>query len=138
MTLTRKKFKPAVSVRDTMSDDPSRSRKALSSAAKKKVKEEDDYERLTRLTSLEKQGQMLAVSADEEAKVWGKTVQTIPAEQMQFVLNAAVDILPHNANLQLWRKESDTCPLCGERQTLVHVLNWCRVVRDPEEVQPAS
>ena len=86
MTLTRKKFKPAVSVHDTMSDDPSRSRKALSSAAKKKVKEEDDYERLTRLTSLEKQGQMLAVSADEEAEVWGKTVQTIPAEQMRFVL----------------------------------------------------
>ena len=100
---------------------------------------EDDYERLTRLTILEKQGQMLAVSADEKAEVWGKTVQTIPAEQMQFVLNAAVDILPHNANLQLWRKkESDTCPLCGERQTLVHVLNCCRVVRDPEEVQPAS
>ena len=64
---------------------------------------------------------MLAVSADEEAEVWGKTVQTITAEQMWFVLNAAVDILPHNANLQLWRKkESDTCPLCGERQALIH------------------
>ena len=74
---------------------------------------------------------MLAVSADEEAEVWGKTVQTIPAEQMQFVLNAAVDILPHNANLQLWRKkESDACPLCGERQTLIHMLNCCRVARD--------
>ena len=74
---------------------------------------------------------MLALSGDEEAKVWGKTVQTIPAEQVQFVLNAAVDILPHDANLQLWRKkECDTCPLCGERQTLIHVLNCCRVVRD--------
>ena len=72
---------------------------------------------------------MLALSGDEEAKVWGKTVQTIPAEQIQFVLNAAVDILPHDANLQLWRKkECDTCPLCGERQTLIHVLNCCRVV----------
>ena len=74
---------------------------------------------------------MLATSADEEAEVWGKTIQTLPSEQMRFVLNAAVDTLPHNANLQLWRKrESDTCPLCGERQTLIHVLNCCRVARD--------
>ena len=51
MTLTRKKFKPAVSVCNITADDPSLSRKALSSAAKRKVKEEDDYERLTRLTS---------------------------------------------------------------------------------------
>ena len=47
MTLTRKKFKPAVSACDTMADDPSRSRKALSSAAKRIVKEEDDHKRLT-------------------------------------------------------------------------------------------
>lgn len=74
---------------------------------------------------------MLATSADEEAEVWGKTIQTLPSEQMRFVLNAAVDTLPHNANLQLWKKrESDTCPLCGERQTLIHVLNCCRVARD--------
>ena len=50
MTLTSKKFKPAVSVCNITADDPSLSRKALSSAAKRKVKEEDDYERLTRLT----------------------------------------------------------------------------------------
>ena len=40
---------------------------------------------------------MLATSADEEAEVWGKTIQTLPSEQMRFVLNAAVDTLPHNA-----------------------------------------
>ena len=44
-------------------NDPSWSRKMLSSAAKRKVREEDDITRLTRLTSLEKQGQMLATSA---------------------------------------------------------------------------
>ena len=51
-----------------MADDPSCLRKALSSAAKRKVKEENGYERLNTLTSLEKQGQMLAASADEEVK----------------------------------------------------------------------
>ena len=47
---------------------------------KGKSRKRNGFERLNRLTSLEKQGQTLAVSADEEAKVWGKTVQTIPAE----------------------------------------------------------
>ena len=42
-------------------------------------------ERLTRLISLEKQVQMLALSGDEEAEMWGKTVQTIPAEQIATV-----------------------------------------------------
>ena len=40
-TLIRKKFKPPVSVQDTMADDPSCSRKPLSSATKGKVKEEE-------------------------------------------------------------------------------------------------
>ena len=72
---------------------------------------------------------MLAVSADNEAEVWGETNQTLLSEQMRFVLNAAPDTLPHNANPQLWREmESETCPLCGERQTLIHVLNCGRVV----------
>jgi len=42
-----------------------------------------------------------SISADEEAEVWGKTIQSLPSEQIRFVLNAAVDTLPHNANLQL-------------------------------------
>ena len=45
--------------------------------------------------------------------------------------HAVVNTLPHNTNQQLWRKkESDACPLCGERQTLIHVLNCCRVAQD--------
>lgn len=81
---------------------------------------------------------MLAVSADEEAEVWGKTVQTIPAEQIQFVLNAAVDILLQDANLQLWRKkECDTCPVW--RETNSHsCVELLQSGRRPEEVQPAS
>ena len=44
------------------------------------------------------------------------------------MLNAVVDTLPHNANLRLWgKKETAACPLCGERQTLIYVLNNCRV-----------
>ena len=39
--------------------------------------------------------------------------------------------MPHNANLALWKKlDNDNCPLCGEKQTLVHILNCCKVARD--------
>ena len=62
------------------------------------------------------------------AYIWSKAVQTLPAEQMKFALNSAVDMLPHNANLHLWKKKpNDPCPLCGEWQTLVHTLNNCKV-----------
>ena len=55
----------------------------------------------------------------------------ITSAQCKFALNAAVDTLPHNANLHLWNKEkSAACPLCGECQSLIHVLNCCSVVRD--------
>ena len=42
LTLSRKKFKPAVFILNTMADDPAQSGKALSSAAKRRVREEDD------------------------------------------------------------------------------------------------
>lgn len=62
--------------------------------------------------------------------MWAKTTQSLPSAQMKFALNAASDTLPHNVNLALWRKEdqlSAACKLCGERQTLCHILNNCRV-----------
>ena len=38
---------------------------------------------------------------------------------------------PTHANLHLWKKkESSSCPLCGEKQSLIHVLNACSVARD--------
>ena len=50
---------------------------------------------------------------------------------MKFALNAAVDVLPHNANLHLWKKRNDpSCLLCQENQSLLHVLNNCPVARD--------
>ena len=128
---TRKKFKPAVVVRDAMVEDPGASRKALLSAAKGRVNESDNVARLNQVKSLERQGEMLRATTPDTATIWAKAIQSLPQEQTKFALNAAVDTLPHNSNLHLWRKkESDSCPLCGERQSLIHVLNCCRVARD--------
>ena len=64
---------------------------------------------------------------DQEcARVWSAVVKALPEEQMKFSLNAALDVLPHNHNLHLWKKKlSPACTLCGENQTLLHVLNNC-------------
>ena len=70
---------------------------------------------------------MSRCSTSEGAEVWGRASSGVADEHLKFALNSAVDTLPHNANLCLWRKcSSDSCPLCGERQTLVHVLNSCK------------
>ena len=46
---------------------------------------------------------------------------------MKFAPNSATDMLPHKSNLSLWRGLNDSCKLCGEKQTLSHVLNHYEV-----------
>ena len=66
---------------------------------------------------------------DQEcAKVWVSVVKALPEEQMEFALNAALDTLPHNANLHLWQNKSSH--LCSNNQSLLHVLNNCSIARD--------
>ena len=57
---------------------------------------------------------MIREVTPDGAYIWSKAVQTLPAEQMKFVLNAAVDMLPHNANLHLWKKNQMTPALSVE------------------------
>ena len=130
ITAQRKKFRPAIVVRDTMQEDPSRSRKALLTAAKRRVSSEDV--RLTGLQSLPRQGHMIRATTPDTATIWAKAVQSLPDDSFKFALNAAHDTLPHNANMHLWgKKASDTCPLCQEdHQNLVHVLNSCKAALD--------
>ena len=74
---------------------------------------------------------MSRCSSPEGAKIWAKALEGMKDEHLKFALNSAVDTLPHNANLYLWKKRKDSfCPLCGERQTLIHVLNTCGAARD--------
>ena len=69
---------------------------------------------------------MLQVASPEAAEVWGRALVKLSDDQRKFALNSALDTLPHNANLHLWKKRGDAnCTLCGERQTLIHVLNNC-------------
>ena len=66
-----------------------------------------------------------------------KALEAVCDERLEFALNSAVDTLPHNTNLHLWGKHnSSACPLCGEKQTLIHVLNSCKVARDERRYNP--
>ena len=128
LSLKRPKFRPSVVVRDVMVINPDYTRRSLYNASKVIVEDDAITERLDQLISLEKEGHMFRIMSSDAAKVWGNALIHLPEEHMRFALNSAVDTLPHNANLHLWRKRGDDkCSLCGQRQTLILVLNVCPV-----------
>ena len=61
-------------------------------------------------------------TTSDTAPTWAKSHPHLPSELARFVLNAVIDTLPHNANLHLLTKDTSSCSLCGERQTLIHML----------------
>ena len=126
LTLQCPKFKPSGVVRDVMVIDPNFSRKSVSKEAKLVVEEETNETRRLHLLALEKEGQIFRVTSPDAANVWCSVLRQLPDDQRKFVLNSTLDTLPHNANLCLWGKRAaDSCPLCYERQSLIHALNTC-------------
>lgn len=125
-------FLPNVVVRDTMQEDPSRTRKALTKAVKARVVNEEATSRAAEVRNLPRQGHMFRSCEERAADVWTLALQQLPEGAWKFVLNAAHDTLPHNANLHLWgKKASPVCQLCkAEPQTLIHVLNACKTALD--------
>ena len=124
--LTRKKFKPTEVVIDAMKEDPAYNRKTLKSVVKRTCNDGDEHVRKDHLCQLTRQGVMNWISTSSSAVVWAEALEGLPPETFKFALNASHDTLPHNANLSLWGKKiSDQCLLCGERQSLIHVLNAC-------------
>ena len=104
------------------------SRKNLRPATKALVTEEDVDHLLNSLKCLKKQGHMSRCSSPDGVKLWVKVLGGVDDSQLRLALNSAVD---NNANLALWKKcDNDTCPLCGERQTLIHDLNTRKASRD--------
>ena len=118
-----------LAARDTLAEDPSMSKQALMTRAKSAMAKEDAEKRMKHAQSLECRGQQdFRCSEDGAASIWSKAVQKLTLDLLKFSLNAVQDTLPHNANLAMWRRReglSSACKLCGERQTLLHVLNNC-------------
>ena len=92
------------------------------------VKDAENQRRMDRLLAQGRQGCMLHSASFCAIEVWSTTVESLSSDQQKFILNSTVDTLPHNANLHLWKKKvSLDCLLCGERQSLIHVLSCCPI-----------
>ena len=95
-----------------------------------KVVQDKDNQRCPEGTKdLEVQGRFLKILSDSphsQIDYWSKAVWSLPAKQMAFAVNSTQDMLPHNSNLRQWKRPvAPSCLLCGDLQTLRHVLNGC-------------
>ena len=126
----RKKFRPLSMTQRIFTGAPEAPRKTLAKMARNEIHHQDAEFRCSHAATLIIQGKFLSRSCNESALAWSKAVQSSSSQLLKFAINAAQDTLPHNANLALWKKGSmvsDKCRLCGERQTLAHILNCCQV-----------
>ena len=127
--LSRLNFRPVTYSRDIMAEDPGGRRKTLIRKVKGSISAEDATTRREKAESLPLQGQMLRSSNLAADVIWARAVSSLPSETQKFALNSATDTLPHNNNLARWYNglHSGLCKLCGNKQTLLHILNNCEV-----------
>ena len=71
-------FLPTVMVRDTMQEDPSRTRKALTKAVKARVADEEVTARVAEVQDLPRQGHMFRSCEEGAAHVWALSLQQLP------------------------------------------------------------
>ena len=75
---------------------------------------------LAMANTIEITGPILRGSA---AQNWSTAVLSLSEWVFKLALNAVTDTLPRNVNLSRWKKlSSPQCQLCGETQSLAHVL----------------
>ena len=110
-----------------MAQDPGVSRGVLRRRVRLLLAADDSESRLKHAKNRPRQGELLRDTPDSAAaKVWSLAVDNLTSTSLKFILNAASDTLPHNCNLKLLgRRVSSACSLCGQHQTLHHVLNNC-------------
>ena len=120
-------FLPASVVKNVMVENPGVSKKKLKALSSNCVADSDESHRLEELQALQVQGECFQLCVDS-LDIWSFAVNSVPDAIMKFSLNALMDTLPHRQNLFKWGKaQTSACPLCSEKQTLLHVLNSCSV-----------
>ena len=124
---TRVKLKPMVVAREALVTDPGMGRRKLSKVARSMVSEDESANRFATMMSAEWRSEALRTVEEEAAAEWASALERLSPFQLKFALNASQDTLPHNANLALWKGHPSECKLCGETQTLLHVLCSCPV-----------
>ena len=120
-------FLPASVVKGVMVENPGASKQKLKELSTLTVAVSDESSRLEKLQSLQVQGECFRLGVDT-FDIWSVAVSSVTDIIMKFSLNALMDTLPHRHNLLKWGKaQTSACPLCSEKQTLIHVLNNCNI-----------
>ena len=78
------------------------------------------------------QGDYLALIMEEQGCItWRSYLWDIPQGVLKFAINAGINTLPTFDNLKRWGKRvNNSCPFCGNIQTLAHILSNCNVALD--------
>ena len=76
------------------------------------------------------QGDLIKLAHSEESDLtWCSAIYSLPRRVLSFAINASIDTLPTFRNLKLWgKKMSSNGKLCGNTQTLLHVLAGCNTM----------
>ena len=111
----------------------SRQKQTLSNNLKASVKtllqNENRECQIQHLSTLLKQGEFLNFSiAEQQDPIWKGFIYNLKKGTMKFLINSLIHTLPTQNNLKLWNKSvSDSCKLCGNRDSTLHTLSGCRV-----------
>ena len=129
-SVVREVFRPAEIAQGVIEQNTNLCHKMLTRRAKALVVTEEDESMSDNLLRLPQQGKMMTLFEGNAAALWSRCVSKLPPEPLCFILNAAVESLPTNANLFKWGKRpSPSCALChSDRQSLLHALNNCPIV----------
>ena len=92
------------------------------------IRREQEQSRLQKAVQQGQQGQWTTWDdALQRSLTWNDIWHMAPL-RISFIIRAVYDVLPTNSNLVRWNLAKDSnCQLCGERQTLAHVLSSCKI-----------
>ena len=92
------------------------------------IRNEEEQKRFQKAVQQAQQGQWTTwEDALQRSLTWNDIWHMAPL-RISFIIRAVYDQLPTNTNLVKWNKADDAkCSLCGQVQTLDHVLSSCNV-----------
>ena len=101
---------------------------SVKTQTKSLLRNETSSEWASHVQSLAVQGTFFElVTLESKSTMWKSIMYNLPYRVAKFLANALSDTLNTNTNLSRWGKMiSNKCNRCGNRETLLHVLNACQ------------
>ena len=92
-----------------------------------KIRDGEEELRKAQAVSQSQQGASTRWNDAVERRLSWATLWQLEPLRLSFIIKAVHDVLPSGSNLVKWKlSDTDICSLCGERETLQHVLSSCK------------